>query len=163
MMMQFAKGKEAEGKLEEAARAYERAQAFESAVSLYLIKLENAPKAFAIVRQSKCKAAAALAARACLQRSNWPAAVEFHVLAGDVEEGWQIAQVHEAVDAFALALPADAPKETRFRIAAYFKDRGWHQKAAEQFRLGGNLKDCISELVAQSKYVRCVTACAPYT
>jgi WD repeat-containing protein 19 len=153
LVLQFAKAKEAEGKFEDAATIYERANAYDSAVRLHLSKLDNPQKAFVLVRQSKSKSAAALASRACLECSNWPAAVEFHVLAGDVEEGWQIAQVHAAMDAFALALPADAPKEIHTKIAAYFSDRGCHQKAAEQFRLAGNLKDCVSELVAQSKQV----------
>lgn len=146
--MQFARAKEAEGRFLDAAAAFERGGDVDAAVRLHLHKLSNPAKAYALARASSSPTAAAAVAKAALQESLWPVAVEFLVRSGEAAEAWQVAQIHGAVDAFAAALPADAPQAVRAKVAQHYQGHELHSKAAEQFRLAGSLQACIGELVA---------------
>ena len=146
--LQFARAKEAEGKFLDAAAAYERAGDIDAAVRLHLHKLSNPAKAYALARSSGSSSVAAAVAKACLDASIWPVAVEFLVRSGEISEAWQVAQIHGAADAYAAALPKNTPTGVHAKVAQHFQGHGAHSKAAEQFRLAGNLQACIVELMA---------------
>ena len=95
--MQFAQAKEADGKLADAADVYERAGDADAAVRLYLHKLGNSNKAFALARGSGRGSAAATIAQYCVDKCDWGSAVEFHMLAGNVADALQVPHAAHAL------------------------------------------------------------------
>jgi hypothetical protein len=87
--MQFAKVREEQGQLAEAAVEYERGGDTESAVRL-LLQESNVDKAFGISRRSGSATAAALIVKHSVEQSNWAGAVEFSIVAGDYSSAWQV-------------------------------------------------------------------------
>jgi WD repeat-containing protein 19 len=88
---EFAKAKEAEGKFEEAAEAYGRANDVDAVVRLYLEKLQRPQKAFSLVRDSKTVQGALLVAQYCQGVGDHRAAIEFLILAKRSEEAFDLA------------------------------------------------------------------------
>ena len=87
--MQFAKAREEQGQLAEAAVEYDRGGDAESSVRL-LLQTSNVNKAFGVSRRSGSPAAAALIVKYCVEQSNWAGAVEFSIMAGDYNSAWQV-------------------------------------------------------------------------
>lgn len=87
--MQFAKVREEQGHLAEAAVEYERAGDAASSVRL-LLETGNVNKAFGVSRRSGSATAAALIVKHCVGQSNWAGAVEFSIIAGDYNSAWQV-------------------------------------------------------------------------
>jgi thioredoxin-like negative regulator of GroEL len=151
--VQFAKAREEQGQLAEAAAEYERAGDSAAAVRL-LLAVGSADKAFATARSSGRPGAAALIVKHCVARSDWAGAVEFNVVAGNYAAAWQIAQTHSQMDTYAAAIGTGAPAATHAQVAVYFQNVKEHFKAACQYELAGNTLSAVSQFMAHVKKVR---------
>ncbi|GAX77949.1 hypothetical protein CEUSTIGMA_g5391.t1 [Chlamydomonas eustigma] len=137
LQLQFAKAKEAEGRYGEAASAYEAAGDMDSVVRLSLEKLNAPQRAYAIVRKTKSVEAAALLARYCLGAQDFSGAVEFLLLAGQMDQAFDIAMGHNEMDTFARIVQASAKPVDYQRIAQYYESRGEYDKAGDMYGTSG--------------------------
>ena len=120
--LQYAKAKEAAREWSAAAVAYEKAKDLDSVIRISLQHLDDAPKAFAIVRVTKSAEGAALVAAYCVSHNNFQAAIEFLLLARRHEEAFAMAKDHKEMDKFCLALAEDGTLDEYAQIAAYYED-----------------------------------------
>ncbi|KAG1674427.1 hypothetical protein FOA52_012954 [Chlamydomonas sp. UWO 241] len=131
--LQFAKAKEAENRFAEAAVAYEAAGDMDSVVRLSLERLNAPQRAYAIVRKTRSVEAAALLARFCLSSQDFAGAVEFLLLAGQMDQAFDIAQGHSEMDTFARIVQSTAKAVDYKRIAEYYESRGEYEKAGDMW------------------------------
>lgn len=136
LQIQFAKAKEGEGKYADAAAAYEAAGDLDNVVRLCLDKLNNLQKACALVRRTQSVPSAQLVAKHCLQAGDFKGAVDFLLMARQMDQAFDIAQAHGVMDTFAAVLSsgaggAAAPAGELQRIAQYYESRGEYEKAAD--------------------------------
>lgn len=133
LQLQFAKAKEAEGRYAEAAAAYEAAGDLDAVVRLALEKLGQPQRAYAIVRKTQSVESAGLLARFCLQSQDFSGAVEFLLLANQMDQAFDIAQGHNEMDTFARIVRSSAKPVDYQRIAAYYESRGEYDKAGDMW------------------------------
>eukprot|EP00798_Chlamydomonas_sp_ICE-L_P012670 gene12669-15902_t len=131
--LQYAKAKETEGRFSEAAVAFEAAGDMDSVVRLCLEQLNAPQRAYAIVRKTRSVEAAALLARYCLQNQDFAGAVEFLLLAGQMDQAFDIAQGHNEMDTFARIVQSSAKTADYNRIAQYYEGRGEFDKAGDMY------------------------------
>lgn len=149
LQLQYARAKEAEGRYEDAAQAYEAAGANEHVVRVCLERLGDARRAFAIVRAARSAESAALAARYCAQKGDHRHSIEFLVLAGRAEEAFALASEHREVDAYAEALGERGSNEEYLTLARWFEGQ-------QQFEKAGRLYErCEQWAQALKLYLRC--------
>ena len=129
--LQYARAKESEGKLAEAAEAYELGRDFDSVVRLRLQHLNDPERAYSLVRTSRSTEAAALAARHCRSRGDVRRAIEFLLLSRDGAEAFTLARENDQVAHYADALGKDGTPEEYRRLAAYFESKGEHARAGD--------------------------------
>lgn len=129
--IQFAKAKEAEGKYADAANAYEAAGDYDNVVRLCLDRINNPQKAYTLVRKSASVVGAGMLTKYCLQVNDWKGAVEFLLLAKQVDQAFDVAQAHQEMDTFAHILQQDCRPEEAQRIGNYNESRGEFEKAAD--------------------------------
>lgn len=137
LQMQFAKAKEAEGRHGEACAAYEAAGDMDSVVRLSIERLNQPQKAYAIVRKTKSIEAASMLSRHCLQAKDFKGAVEFLLLAGQMDQAFDIAMGHSEMDTFARIITLSAKPVDYQRIAQYYESRGEYDKAADMWAQSG--------------------------
>lgn len=137
LQMQFAKAKEAEGRYGEACTAYEAAGDMDSVVRLSIERLNQPQKAYAIVRKTKSIEAASMLSRHCLQAKDFKGAVEFLLLAGQMDQAFDIAMGHSEMDTFARIITLSAKPVDYQRIAQYYESRGEYDKAADMWAQSG--------------------------
>lgn len=135
--LQFAKAKEAEGRYAEAATAYEAANDMDSVVRLALERLNAPQRAYAIVRKTRSVEAASQLARFCLQSQEFSGAVEFLLLANQMDQAFDIAQGHNQMDTFARIVQSQAKPVDYQRIAEYYESRGEYNKAGDMWAASG--------------------------
>lgn len=133
LQLQFAKAKEAEGRYADAAAAYEAAGDMDSVVRLCLERLNAPQRAYAIVRKTQSVEAASQLSRFCLQQQDFGGAVEFLLMAGQMDQAFDIAMGHNEMDTFARIVAASAKPVDYSRIAQYYESRGEYDKAADMW------------------------------
>ena len=101
IQLQFAKAKETDGKYKEAVVAYEAARDFDSAVRLFLDKLNDPENAVRIVKQTRSTEGAKMVARFFIRLGDFSSAIQFLVISHCVDEAFQLAQQHAKMDLFA--------------------------------------------------------------
>jgi WD repeat-containing protein 19 len=136
--LQYAKAKEAAKEWAAAAAAYEKARDMDSVIRLSLHHLDNAPRAFEIVRATKSAEGAALVAHYCQQHNNFQAAIEFLLLAKRSEEAFAMAKEHREMDKYCLALGEDGTQDEYARIASYYEDARDYARAGEYYARVGD-------------------------
>ena len=104
----YARAKENEGKLKEAADAYELARDFDSVVRLQLEHLGDPDKAFALVRMSRSVDGALMCAKWCKGEGDAAAAIEFLLIGRKVDEAFQ--RLRAAFNGQDLAVLGDIQK-----------------------------------------------------
>ena len=97
IQLQYAKAKEADGQHKEPVRAYEAARDYDSAVRLYLDRLNDPENAVRIVKQTRSNEGAKMVARFFLKLSDFSSAIQFLVISKCVDEAFQLAQQHAKV------------------------------------------------------------------
>ncbi|GAQ81709.1 hypothetical protein KFL_000880240 [Klebsormidium nitens] len=141
--LQYAKAKEADGKFDAAAAAYEAAGEMDHMVRLLLGPLQNPQKGFAIARGTRSADAAAMAAKHCLMSGNYAEAVEFLVLSKRPEEAFELAQTHDTMDAYAALVADGAAPDGTLRLAKYYESRTAFGKAARFYDKCGQAKQAL--------------------
>ena len=125
----YARAKEQEGKLAEAADAYELGRDFESAVRIRLDHLNDRRRAFSLVRSSRSAEAAALAARRCRAEGDAATAIEFLLLARETADAFELAREVGEVELYADHLGEAGTPEQYAALAHYFESKGDHARA----------------------------------
>lgn len=141
--LQYAKAKESQKDYGAAAIAYEKAKDMDSVIRLNLAYLDNAEKAFQIVRLTKSAEGAALVAQYCQQHNNFQAAIEFLLLAKRSEEAFKMAQQHHEMDKYCKALGEDGTFEEYTQIAIYYEDEKDYANAGHYYSKIGDYTKSI--------------------
>ncbi|MEW5318051.1 MAG: hypothetical protein WDW38_009304 [Sanguina aurantia] len=136
LQLQFAKAKEAEGRYQEASGAYETAGDLDSVVRLCLERLNNPQKAYALVRRTKSVDAAALLSRHCMASKDFQGAVEFLLMAGQMDQAFDQAQKFQEMDTFARCVINCIANVDYPKIAQYYESRGEFDKAGDMWAAG---------------------------
>eukprot|EP00879_Flechtneria_rotunda_P029705 GHRR01032146.1.p1 GENE.GHRR01032146.1~~GHRR01032146.1.p1 ORF type:complete len:223 (+),score=87.94 GHRR01032146.1:179-847(+) len=138
LQLQYAKAKESEGRWGDATAAYEAAGDLDNVVRLCLDKLNDLRRACTITRKSHSTTAAAHMARYCLEAGDVALAVEFLLLAGQMDQAFDVAAAQGQMDAFAQLVSRNikAPEEMT-RVAQYYDQRGEPEKAADIWAKAG--------------------------
>jgi hypothetical protein len=89
----------------------------------------------------------------CLEKEDWTRACEFYLMEDKVDDAWEVAVTHCVMDTFALHLPRGTSAQMHARVALHFKDAGQHGKAADQYKMAGQMVECIMELAAHASHV----------
>jgi len=152
--LQYAKAKESAKEWAAAAAAYEKAKDMDSVIRINLQYLDNADRAFQIVRQTKSAEGAALVAAYCQQHHNFQAAIEFLLLAKRSEEAFNMAKEHKEMDKFCIALGDDGTMEEYAAIAAYYEEeKDYAQAAAYYSRIGDYAKSVKLYLQCDTQHI----------
>ncbi|XP_043289722.1 WD repeat-containing protein 19 isoform X2 [Venturia canescens] len=98
--IQYAKAKEAEGKYEEAARAYETAKDYDNIIRINLEHLNNPARSVEIVQQTKSIEGAKLVARFFQKMNDYNSAIKFLILSNCHDEAFQLANQHGKMELY---------------------------------------------------------------
>ena len=129
---EFAKAKEAEGSMQEAVTAYERANDLDSVVRLLLLPaLEQPDRAMAIVRETKSPQGALLVAQHCQARGDFRGAIEFLVLAKRPTEAFELAGKQDQMEVYTQSLGGAGTHEENQKVALYYEGKADALKAGE--------------------------------
>lgn len=92
--IQYAKAKEAEGKYEEAARAYETAKDYDNIIRINLEYLNNPARSVEVVQQTKSIEGAKMVAKYFQKMNDYNSAIKFLILSNCHDEAFQLANQH---------------------------------------------------------------------
>eukprot|EP01029_Cantina_marsupialis_P026834 TRINITY_DN7306_c0_g1_i3.p1 TRINITY_DN7306_c0_g1~~TRINITY_DN7306_c0_g1_i3.p1 ORF type:complete len:1019 (-),score=347.17 TRINITY_DN7306_c0_g1_i3:302-3358(-) len=121
---QFAKAREAGGDPKGAYIAYERASDLENMCRILIRKLHDPEKAFEIVRESRKAPPARLAADFCVQAGDFTSAIEFMLIAKELDKAFELAKKHDEMDVFADHIGELGSASVFTRIAKYHESKG---------------------------------------
>ena len=141
---QYARAMEADGKLREAADAYELARDFDAVVRLNLEHLGNPSKAFALARMSRSAEASRSVATFCAKNDDHIGAVEFLLLARKTEEAYAVASEHDLVDRFLELLGSEGTPEEYKSLARRFDAKREHVRAGDAFKRAGDYRAAVT-------------------
>ena len=144
----YARAKENEGKLKEAADAYELARDFDSVVRLQLEHLGDPDKAFALVRMSRSVDGALMCAKWCKGEGAAADAIEFLLIGRKVDEAFQLARERGEMDLFVTSLGDGGTPEDYRRLAKFF------EKENDPARAGDMYAACGERAAAVGAYLR---------
>ena len=133
----YARAKENEGKLKEAADAYELARDFDSVVRLQLEHLGDPDKAFALVRMSRSVDGALMCAKWCKGEGDAAAAIEFLLIGRKVDEAFQLARERGEMDLFVTSLGDGGTPEEYRRLAKFFENENDPARAGDMYAACG--------------------------
>ena len=108
-----------DGKYKEAVVAYEAARDYDSAVRLYLDKLNDPENAVRIVKTTRSTEGAKMVARFFIKLGDFSSAIQFLVISHCVDEAFQLAQQHAKMDLFA-DIVGDGKNYTLIQVALGF-------------------------------------------
>jgi len=146
---QYARAKEAEKQYQEAATAFEMAKDMDNVVRLSLEKLNDPQRAFAIVRRTRSSEGAALVAQHCRSTGDYPAAIEFLLMARRAEEAFELGQAHNEMDTYVRILGDGGTPEEYTSLAKYYETLGKLAKAGDLYA------KCSQHAQALRLYLRC--------
>ncbi|KAJ3099152.1 WD repeat-containing protein 19 [Phlyctochytrium planicorne] len=138
IFMQYAKAKEAEKQYKEAATAYEKAKSFDDVVRLYVEQLHEIEKAVEIVRETRSRESARIVSKFFQARLDFKSVVEFCLMAGMVDEAFELAQQHEVMEHFAELVKPEASTQLLTNISGYFENRRQLLQAGKYILLAGD-------------------------
>ncbi|XP_017879178.1 WD repeat-containing protein 19 isoform X2 [Ceratina calcarata] len=98
--IQYAKAKEAEGKYEDAAKAYETAKDYENIIRINLEHLNNPARSVEVVQQTKSVEGAKMVAKYFQRMNDYNSAIKFLILSNCHEEGFQLANQHGKMELY---------------------------------------------------------------
>ncbi|KAK3240077.1 hypothetical protein CYMTET_50059, partial [Cymbomonas tetramitiformis] len=142
-------GRAAGSRYEEAVQAYETAKDLDNVVRLTLQHLNNPQRAFALVRRVRSAEGALLVSKFCTQSGDYPAAIEFLLMARRGEEAFEMAQSHEEMDTYVRILGTAGTPEEYQKLAKYYESKGIFAKAGELY------EKCEQYQQALKLYLRC--------
>ncbi|KAI9344181.1 hypothetical protein DFJ73DRAFT_840418 [Zopfochytrium polystomum] len=121
IFLQFATAKEAMKQYAEAAAAYERGKDYENLVRIYVEHLQNIDGAVKIVRETRSRESARIVSKFFQGMRDYRSVVEFLLMAGMVDDAFELAQQHGVMEHFAELMKDDATTELLTLIANYFE------------------------------------------
>ncbi|XP_076276053.1 intraflagellar transport protein Oseg6 [Lasioglossum baleicum] len=126
--VQYAKAKEAEGKYEEAARAYETAKDFENIIRINLEHLNNPARSVEVVQQTKSVEGAKMVAKYFQKMNDYNSAIKFLILSNCHDEAFQLANQHGKMELYGEILintidDDNARKEDFKSLAMHFESQ----------------------------------------
>ncbi|CAK9825837.1 WD repeat-containing protein 19 [Anthophora retusa] len=126
--IQYAKAKEAEGKYEEAAKAYETAKDYENIIRINLDHLNNPARSVEVVQQTKSVEGAKMVARYFQKMNDYNSAIKFLILSNCHEEAFQLADQHGKMELYGEILintidDSNARKEDFRSLAMHFENQ----------------------------------------
>ncbi|KAI8836727.1 hypothetical protein BJ741DRAFT_708422 [Chytriomyces cf. hyalinus JEL632] len=124
IFLQFAKAREASKQYEEAAYAYERGKDYENLVRLYVEHLQNIDGAVKIVRETRSRDSARIVSKFFQSMKDYKSVVEFLLMAGMMEEAFELAQHHDVMEHFGEIVQNEASTEMLLNIASFFESKG---------------------------------------
>lgn len=153
---QFAKAREADGHFQEAARAYEKAHDFDSAIRVYLDQLKSPDDAVRVVKETASTEGAKMVARFFQKMGDYSSALQFLVMSNCNNEAFAIAETYNHMEQYAEVVGNDASCEDYLRIAAYFQKNVDHFRAGQFFHKAGDYVKALDHflLCPLSKYPR---------
>lgn len=145
--LQYAKAKEADGKYEEATRAYESAKDWDNMIRVLLDHLNNAEEAVRVVRETQSIDGAKMVARFFLWLNDYGSAIHFLVLSQCNDEAFQLAQQHGQMEVYADIIGPEATQEDYQSIALYFAGEKKHLQAGKFFQKCGQYSRALSHFL----------------
>lgn len=130
----YARAKEAEGKLEDAIRAYEAAGESLQVIRILLERVKDAGRAFIVARRTRSVEGALKCAQYCINQGTdqfWPLAIEFLCLGGALEEALKEAINHSQVDTWEKFAAEKCHPDLLVRAARHWENEGKPAKAAQ--------------------------------
>ncbi|XP_001606822.2 WD repeat-containing protein 19 isoform X1 [Nasonia vitripennis] len=126
--IQYAKAKEAEGKYEEAARAYETAKDYDNIIRINLEHLNNPARSVEVVQQTKSIEGAKMVARFFQKMNDYNSAIKFLILSNCHDEAFQLANQHSKMELYGEILAhtmedGNVRKEDFKSLAIYFESQ----------------------------------------
>ncbi|XP_014214190.1 WD repeat-containing protein 19 [Copidosoma floridanum] len=126
--VQYAKAKEAEGKYEEAAKAYETAKDYDNIIRINLEHLNNPARSVEVVQQTKSIEGAKMVARFFQKMNDYNSAIKFLILSNCHDEAFQLASQHSKMELYGEILAnevddANVKKEDFRSLAMYFESQ----------------------------------------
>ncbi|XP_033342026.1 intraflagellar transport protein Oseg6 [Megalopta genalis] len=126
--IQYAKAKEAEGKYEEAAKAYETAKDFENIIKINLEHLNNPARSVEVVQQTKSVEGAKMVAKYFQKMNDYNSAIKFLILSNCHDEAFQLANQHGKMELYGEILintvdDDNARKEDFKSLAMHFESQ----------------------------------------
>ncbi|XP_078047935.1 intraflagellar transport protein Oseg6 [Augochlora pura] len=126
--IQYAKAKEAEGKYEEAAKAYETAKDFENIIRINLEHLNNPARSVEVVQQTRSVEGAKMVAKYFQKMNDYNSAIKFLILSNCHDEAFQLANQHGKMELYGEILintvdDDNARKEDFRSLAMHFESQ----------------------------------------
>ncbi|XP_012288065.1 WD repeat-containing protein 19 [Orussus abietinus] len=126
--IQYAKAKEADGKYEEAAAAYETAKDYDNIIRINLEHLNNPARSVEVVQQTKSIEGAKMVARYFQKMNDYNSAIKFLILSNCHDEAFQLANQHSKMELYGEILvntldDDNVRKEDFKSLAIYFESQ----------------------------------------
>ncbi|XP_011499935.1 PREDICTED: WD repeat-containing protein 19 [Ceratosolen solmsi marchali] len=126
--IQYAKAKEAEGKYEEAAKAYETANDYDNIIRINLLHLNNPARSVEVVQQTKSIEGAKMVAQFFQKMNDYNSAIKFLILSNCHDEAFQLANQHSKMELYGEILAnniddGNVRKEDFKSLAIYFESQ----------------------------------------
>ncbi|KAJ3227474.1 WD repeat-containing protein 19 [Clydaea vesicula] len=151
IIVQYGKNREAEKLYQDAALAYEKGRDYFSLVRIYVDHLKNIDAAVAIVRKTQCRKSAKLVSKFFQSIKDYKSVIEFYVMAGIIDEAFEIATQNDVVEHFAEIIKDETSTEMLLNISNYFENK-------KQFFLAGKyLLQCGQYSKALHMLLQCPT------
>nr|XP_022918657.1 WD repeat-containing protein 19 [Onthophagus taurus] len=155
IFIQFAKAKEAEGKFEEAVKAYYSGKDYDSVVRLQLDQLNNPELAVELVQETRSVEGAKLVAKFFLKLNDYASSIRFLILSKCNQEAFDLAKKHGKLNLYGDVLlntltPDEINPEDFNRLARYF-ETGNDLLAGKYFFHGKDYQKALKHLLKASK------------
>ncbi|XP_062264138.1 WD repeat-containing protein 19-like [Platichthys flesus] len=145
--LQYAKAKEADGKYEDAARAYESAKDWDNVIRVLLDHLNNPEDAVRIVMETPTIDRVKMVARFFLRLNDESSAIHFMVLCKYKDEAFQLAAQRGKMEVFVDFIGSEATQEDYQSIAFYFEGGRKHLQAGKFFQKCGHYSRALGHFL----------------
>ncbi|XP_053277070.1 WD repeat-containing protein 19-like [Pleuronectes platessa] len=135
--LKHAKAKEADGKYEDAARAYESAKDWDNVIRVLLVHLNNPEDAVRIVMETPSIDRAKMVARFFLRLNDESSAIHFLFLCKYNDEAFQLAAQRGKMEVYVDFIGSEGTQEDYQNIAFYFEGGRKHLQAGKFFQKCG--------------------------
>lgn len=149
--LQLAKAKEADGKWEDAARAYRQAGDTESLVRIYLERLDNAQAAVVLVQETGSMEGARMVAAHFQRASDYASAIRFLVMSECFEEAFQLARRTSLLELYGEMLQKTNRTEDFRSLAVHFEGERNSFLAGRYYYLAGEHGRALRHLMRVAK------------
>ncbi|XP_076236024.1 intraflagellar transport protein Oseg6 isoform X2 [Calliopsis andreniformis] len=156
--IQYAKAKEAEGKYEEAAKAYETAKDYENIIRINLEYLNNPARSVEIVQQTKSIEGAKMVAKYFQKMNDFNSAIKFLILSNCHDEAFQLANQHGKMELYGEILintiDDDNPRKEDFKsLAMHFESQKNNLLAGKYYSYAKEYQKALRHLLKAAQLI----------